>query len=329
MITVENVLAGIFVIVLLYCAVKHIVELTIYPRKRKYKKGTQTEKIPNEQATPAQAAFIYFYGKNILHADIMGNVIIAMLLDLVRKGFIKMEQIQYRIQMTLLENPLLDRLNEEERMLYDILEKQADTTTRQISLDQLANYMRKNKIDFGKSMNAIAIKAKVQAEQEGKYKEKEVQGAEKYVWLAVIYTVAGLVSLVFTNLIILMALFNGVLCSLIAYRLNNLTLKGMDEKKDWMALEAYLKDLPHKDIRTIPSLVELETYYTYMIAFGKEAVFESIHKVYPELKEDETYTYMPHLYADAYFMKEMKQQIIGAYEEVYRQNKAIAPKNFK
>lgn len=103
----------------------------------------------------------------------------------------------------------------------------------------------------------------------------------------------------------------------------------MDEKKDWMALEAYLKDLPHKDIRTIPSLVELETYYTYMIAFGKEAVFESIHKVYPELKEDETYTYMPHLYADAYFMKEMKQQIIGAYEEVYRQNKAIAPKNFK
>jgi len=332
MITMQSILAGILVIALLYCAVKHIVELTIYPRKRKYKKGTQTAQIPNEKATPAQAAFIYFYDKNILHTEIMGNVIIAMLFNLTRKGFLTIEKLQNRIQISLLDNPLLDKLNEEERILYDILAKQKDPGTNQISLDQLANYMRKYPKEFGKSMNAIAIKAKVQAEQEGKYKEKEVRNAEKYVWLAIIYTAAGFISLWFTNLIILMAIFNGLLCSLIAYRLHNLTLKGMDEKNNWIALQEYLKDLPHKDVRTIPSLAELEAHYIYMITFGKEEIIETWKKVYPEvleLKEGETYTYMPNLYADTYFMKEIQQQIIEAYEEVYKQNKAIAPKIFK
>ncbi len=333
MFTIETIFAIIIIFVLLYCAVKHIVILSMYPRTRHYKAGTQTDKIPNEDATPAQAAFLYFYSRNILKKDIMGNVIVAMLFDLTKKGFIQMEKENHTIMITLQKEAFIESLNEEEVILYKELEAHVNPETRKMTLDQLANYMRKDSESFGKSLTNIVIKAKVRAEQDKKYRNKEVSDMHKYIWMAVIYTAAGLISLLFTNLIILMAIFNGLLCSLIAHRLDNLTLKGMDEKNEWMALEEYLRTLPHKDVRTIPSLLDLETYYVYMIAFGKDKLIgKTIQEAYPnlvELPEGEHYTYMHILYQDPYFLKEIKEQIGEAYQEVYKKNKRLAPVMYK
>jgi len=330
--TTEKVIIATIVILLLYFAVKNIVVLTIYPKKIKYKKGTQTDKIPVKNPTPTQAAFIYYYNKNILNRTIMENVITAMLFSLVQKGFITMEKSNNTINITL---PKIEKetIHPEEKILYEILEQQANPQTKSLTLDELANYIRKNGAEFSNAMNHILIKAKMQAEKDGKYKEKIKKDVDKYVWLSVLYTAMGFISLCYTNLIILMAVFNGLLCSLIAYRLNNLTTKGMEEKNKWLALEAYLKDLPHKDVRKIPTLLELEEHYIYMIAFGKEKeIFGAIHQTYqilPETEKDKTYTYMHLLYQDPYYLKEIKQQIQAAYQEVYKQNKAKAPEMYK
>ena len=333
MINIENILSVSVILILIYCAVKHIVILSMYPRTRHYKAGTQTDQIPSEDPTPAQAAFVYFYNKNIMKKDIMPNVIVAMLFDLVKKGCIQMEKENHTITMTLAKDTDLEILNEEEQIMFHALEMHTDKQTRKMTLDQLANYMRKDSIAFGKTLSNIVIKAKVKAEQDGKYREKDTLNVEKYICMAVIYTMLGFMSLLFTNVVVLIAVFNGLLCSLIANRLNNLTLKGMDEKNEWMAVEEYLRTLPHKDVRTIPSLLDLETYYIYMITFGKEKLMgKTIQTSYPhlvDLPEGQNYTFMHILYQDSYFLKEIKEQIEDAYQEVYKENKRLAPNMFK
>ena len=86
--------------------------------------------------------------------------------------------------------------------------------------------------------------------------------------------------------LIVILIVNAILLGMMAYRINVLSQKGVDEQEQWKAFKKYMEDFSLLKEKEIPSLVVWEKYLVFATAFGiSEKVLKQLKVIYPEITD--------------------------------------------
>ena len=266
--------------------------------------------IPDEKASPIEAAFVYFYTKNGTYGNI-GNLLSATFMHLALKGWIEFKVIQgnkkEEIEILVL-NSGKQELTEDEKMVYDWIVKVADSKNKKsFTMKEFEKYCIKNNTSFSKLIEKLSEKVKDIAVAKEKYDKTQQKMREKiglavagYFFLAfALITYAILIEadilISILNAIVLIA--NFIILIVLDSRYSGVTQKTVDEAEMWSGLKKYMEDFSLIKDREVPELVLWEKYLVFATAFGvAEKVIKQLKVVYPELSNPDnlagSYAYM-------------------------------------
>ncbi len=262
--------------------------------------------IPNEDATPTEAAFLYYFdNKNDFNYNIT-KIISAIILDLVLKKAIAFEEVNKKIYIKI--NAIYDKskLKCDELSIYELLcdvqkyvTKKTKTSVEdienvKIEMKDVENYAKKHDKEFLAKIEGIEKNTKdIQAET-GNYEKKEIEEAEQWSNKSVIYFIFAVITIMMFVFILpffiaISCLICGILTNRIAKKTRMLTQKGMNEQEKWKGLKRYMEDFSLLNEKEVPALILWEKYLVYATAFGiADKVLKQLKIRYPELA-DETY----------------------------------------
>lgn len=256
--------------------------------------------IPNEKASPAQAAFVYYFKTSSLSYHIP-EVISATLLDLCMKKYLTFEMLENKkkeIKITLLPNREDSLLLKDERVIYQMLEKVSPN--REFTMKEFEKYAKSHSSSFLKQYELIAPYAKSEVEAQGNYDTTLIKQYENWALKEI-----GFIFLTIVSLAMIVNIIPSILCciycSKIAKRYHTLTQKGVEEKEAWIGLKHYMEDFSMMDQKEVPELPLWEKYLVYATAFGiSDKVLEQLKVVYPQLTDEQYMT--SHGYYYLYWM---------------------------
>lgn len=291
--------------------------------------------IPNEQETPAEVAFLYYYGKAATNT-VMPKVLSSTMLDLALKKYIEFEineKLPKKEQVTvkLVNEDKNESLKSSEKMVYDLFRK-IPKADNKFNMKEFEKYAKKHNESFLRELERVERTAKQEQEQAQNY-DKKMQGKHDnwigggvgtFVFLAMAFVFSfGFIG---DNVLLpAIAIIPGVIYAMTCFAMGNkysgLTQKGMDEKEKWEALSKYMEDFSMIKDREVPELVLWEKYLVYATLFGNaEKVLKQLKVVYPEFANDEymrntTYFYlMTHTNFNDSFVKSVDTAMMKAYE---------------
>ena len=272
--------------------------------------------LPKEDATPADAAFLY-YQSNITTK--MPDIISATLLDLALKGYIGFQMTgKEDICMELIEGKDKQDLKEDERVIYEILERALAKVVQNkekkvLTMQEIQRYAKKYSTVFQTKINQVRPSCEERQSSLGNYDEKQAKAKVEYQAYAAVYLLLALIGIPLSIAIFswgviaaILLLINSILCFILSRKINSLTQQGEDERAKWIGLKNYMRDFSMLDERSVPELVLWEKYLVYATAFGiAEKVLKELKVKYPELTQEEitdgTYGYLPLLYRNGMF----------------------------
>ena len=291
--------------------------------------------IPNEDSTPSEIAFLYYYGKSATNT-IMPKVLSSTMLDLALKKYIEFEineSLPKKEQVTvkLINEDKSESLKPSEKMVYNLFRK-IPKADNKFNMKEFEKYAKRHNESFLRDIERIERTAKQEQEQAKNY-DKKMQskhdnwiggGVGVFIFLAVV----SVFSLGFIDdniLLLAIAIIPGVIyamtCFAIGSKFSGLTQKGIDEKEEWEALSKYMEDFSMIKDREVPELVLWEKYLVYATLFGNaEKVLKQLKVVYPEFANDEymrntTYFYLlTHTNFNDSFVKSVDTAMIKAYQ---------------
>ena len=255
--------------------------------------------LPDQEATPSDAAFLYYFKNSTMDAN-LPKVVSAILLDLCLRKCLTFEVTDGNkkdgVKITLTGKEIQESLPEDEHKIYNLLEKVADKETQSFTLKDFEKYAQNHGNVFIKTVNSLSdIAKKSQIAKQNydtnlisEYKNWSGKGG-MYLCFAVFAIFFG-ISINFW-LIALGLIFgaNFLLCRAISSRYHTLTQKGTDEKERWGGLKKYMEDFSLLNEREVPELVLWEKYLVFATTFGiADKVIKQLKVRYPELM-DETY----------------------------------------
>lgn len=247
--------------------------------------------IPRDDATPAQAAYLYYFKKSSFSMYIP-NIISATILDLAYKKYLKIEILdenKKEITITLLPNMDKAKLSSDEKIIYEMLEP--INQDKRFTMKEFEKYCKKHATSFSKKYNKIEPDAKAELITRKLYDKSLVKKSEDYASYSVGYFLALLISPVFMLICTIPFLLCTIYTSKLYNRYNTLTQKGADEKEAWNGLKNFMNDFSMMDKKEIPELILWEKYLIYATAFGiSDKVLKDLKVVYPELN-DPNFTY--------------------------------------
>ena len=318
--------------------------------KEKFKPTQEMEyfrEIPRENATPAQAIYVYNETLSTVSTNQMGNIFSATLLDLCLKKYIEFE-----------ENP-----NDKKNIIIKILKKEADSKLEkteiiilqyivgaakgnsQITVKDIEKYMKKH------SSNLINLKEDVEKasvrelEINRLYSEKEAREKSKYstdsifnftsiiiVGFMLFGLMPALIEYINTKImligvfsLIIIYIFRGLSIRKYAKTINVYTQKGIDEKQMWRGLKKYMEDFSMLDKREIPEIAIWEHFLVYATAFGiADKVIKQLKAVYKELGrsfdfDNSSYGYM-YFMTNNNFTSSFTNSMSSAFTSAYASN---------
>ncbi len=318
--------------------------------KEKFKPTQEMEyfrEIPRENATPAQAIYVYNETLSTVSTNQMGNIFSATLLDLCLKKYIEFE-----------ENP-----NDKKNIIIKILKKESDSKLEkteiiilqyivgaakgnsQITVKDIEKYMKKH------SSNLINLKEDVEKasvrelEIKRLYSEKEAREKSKYgtdsifnftsiiiVGFMLFGLMPVLIEYINTKImligvfsLIIIYIFRGLSIRKYAKTINVYTQKGIDEKQMWRGLKKYMEDFSMLDKREIPEIAIWEHFLVYATAFGiADKVIKQLKAVYKELGrsfdfDNSSYGYM-YFMTNNNFTSSFTNSMSSAFTSAYASN---------
>ena len=287
--------------------------------------------IPDENAVPADAAFLYYFGTNGIRANI-SKIFSATLLDLCLKKYLEFEVNNTKkveeVKVKLLNNEKNVKLTKTEEIVLEQLNK---VDNNEFTIKELQKYMRNHSERFVRDLEKISNEAK---EEQIKKENYDIDIAKKgsiYSGIAVLYVVLMMGTLIFglvwgyaAIFTAIVSLINAILSANVASRFNGLTQKGADEKELWHGLKRYMQDFSLIKEREVPELVLWEKYLVYATVFGiADRVIKQLKIVYPQLSNDDLigdYAYMHMMTRSDFglgFITSMNSAIAHSYQSAY------------
>lgn len=260
--------------------------------------------IPDENATPSIASFIYYKSENAMYTT-FSQIFSATLLSLSLKGWItfgkkidKKEQVQITINETGKES-----LKEDEQEIYDYLSSLFEKETT-FTMKEFEKEAQKDINKFSKLGEKIVKYAKKINSDNGIYSQELHNKSGIYIVELVLYLMFLLFSFITIDYsfklmvgFIIVALINAIVTIPLMCRYNGFTQKGVNETAKWNGLVKFMKDFSLIDKREVPELVLWEKYLIYATAFGiADKVIKQLKVYFPEMEDEEYliahYTYM-------------------------------------
>ena len=271
--TLTNIVGIILAIVLIKKTKAYKLELQKTPNYKPTTPSKYFREIPNENATPAQAAFLYYF-KNSSFSFHASNVFSA----------------------TMLDTSLLPKAELE---IYEILEKV--NSSKEFTMKDFESYCKKHSSSFLSKYNSMETYAKKEAESQGNYDKNLYQQYNNWLAKGFGYLFLSIVSIPFMIVNVIPSIICIIYCFKISGRYNTLTQKGIDEKEAWIGLKNYMQDFSMMKEKEVPELVLWEKYLVFATAFGiADTVLKQLKVIYPQFNDVDYMT--SHGYAYLYWM---------------------------
>ena len=276
--------------------------ILIIKKIKKYKKVLEDNKkivvsqkleyfrdIPNEDATPAQASFLYYFKNGVLQNNIP-KVMSATFLDLSLKKLLEFEvnpnkKNDIKIILTS-SGDKLAKLSEDEIIIYNLL-KSVSKNKDSFSMDDLQKYFKDHPTKILSLVSDISSKAKEIEERLGNFSSELENKSTNYTAKAVGFVflaIFGFIPMIFAFIPSIIA---AVYCFRLSSNFNTLTQQGEDEKEQWIGLKKYMNDFSLLKEREVPELALWEKYLVYATAFGiAEKVLKQLKVVYPQFSDE-------------------------------------------
>lgn len=267
---------------------------------------------PDENATPAEAAFLYYFDKDTAFKNNISKIVSATILNLALKKIISFEQDEKNNVYIVINKDYKEVKNIDESNVYNMLASVEEYLYRnsknkegkiRISMKDIQNYAKKHDQTFLSKIEGIEKIAKTMQANKGNYNEETEKVVKKWKNKAnLYYTMSAfclfMLTMVIPVFLLIPFIICGVFCSKIAKKARNLTQKGANEKEEWKALKKYMEDFSLLNEREVPELVLWEKYLVYATAFGiADKVLSQLKIKYPEFSDESYmissgYTYM-------------------------------------
>lgn len=333
---ISMLVSAILCAILVTQIIKIIQKIKQTPKKKPSMELEYFREIPNENSTPSEVGFLYYYQKTPMQS-IMPRVLAATMLDLSLKKFITFEttaEKKEEVIVTLKQEVDTKVLKPSEEKIYELFKKVAGEAKR-FRMKNFTKYAKQHNTSFLNTLNEIEKEAKKEQEAQGNY-EYEVE-KQRNAWsmkgvtawivaIAVGFPLAVLgIPLLAVGMSAICLLIYSIVCHKMVKRLSGLTQKGIDEKHKWEGLKKYMDDFSMIDKREVPELVIWEKYLVYATLFGNaQKVLEQLKVVYPEFADDDylshtTYFYlMAHTDFNTSFINSVNRSMQSAYQSSVR-----------
>ncbi len=282
--------------------------------------------IPNENATPAQAGFLYYFKNSGLQYN-MSKIISATMLDLCMKKYIEFEVVPDKKEQikVIIKNENITKLSEDEKMVYELLQKIPKKDTDSFTMKEFEKYASSHSSSILNSFNKIEKIAKETAKKEGNYDEELIKKQNSWYSQGVVYVFLAVLSILIMQLLIIPSIIAAVYCFKLSSRYNRLTQKGVNEKAMWVGLKRYMEDFSMIKDKTVPELILWEKYLVYATAFGiADKVLKQLKVVYPQITDTDYmmshgYTYMYLIYSHNFnntFITSLNRSVSTSYNNM-------------
>lgn len=259
---------------------------------------------PDEKATSGEAAYLYYFDKQMQFSNNLPKIVSAIILNLALKKAIKFEKTEKDQVIIVLNDTKIKtiELGEDEIKIYEMLEntykyaqkKAKNEEIKGITTKDIEKYAQKHDTAFLGKIESIEKIVEKSEERKGNFDKNLIKEAKKWQEKAVAYLIIGIFFIclfIFILPIIIGALSItcAILCSKISSKKRNLTQKGTNEQEKWKALKKYMEEYSLLKEREVPELVLWEKYLVYATAFGiADKVLKQLKVTYPQI-EDENY----------------------------------------
>lgn len=280
--------------------------------------------IPNEQATPMDAGFLYYFGAQSIQTEIP-EIFSATMLELCRKGYIAFEvsnEKKQKVSITLNNNKDITKLAEDEQKIYEILKKAAQKNGNTFTMKELEKYLQNHAQDIISTFQQLEKIEKKKQQENGNYDDTIIKESESWNMKRVGFILISILSFFLMQLAFVPAIVAAVYTSKLYAKYHRLTQKGMDEKAMWKGLAKYMQDFSMMKEKEIPELVLWEKYLVFATAFGiADKVLKQLKIVYPQITDanylaTNGYTYLYLMYHPVFstnFIQNMNDSIKTAY----------------
>lgn len=258
--------------------------------------------IPDEKnATPAKAAYMYNFKKNVssIQNDI-SKIFSATMLDLSLKGLIAFETISEKeVRILRTSNTNIDELSEDEKLVYELL-KSAMLGKDSITPKEFSKYAAKEYDTVYTKLNKLDKVVKELITKEGKISEEKSKISKQWNSKFGVYFVLCILSTMF--IMFLPALTVGLFVLANACRKNSICISilnenGIKEIAEWKGLKKYMEDYSLLKEKLVPDIVLWEKYLVYATVFGiSKKVINQLKSVHPEMFEETNNEYRSYAY---------------------------------
>lgn len=299
---ISNIVGAILAVVIIIKIMKYHKELKDTPKVVAQQQLDYFRDIPDENATPAEAGFLYYFKAAGMQANI-SKIISATMLDLCMKKYLEFEVVQDKknsIKVKLTNNDK-SKLSEDEKIVYNLLD--GVSTSKEFTMKEFEKYVSKNATTITLKFTSIEESAKKEQERKENYSKELITKSEKWNIKAVGYIFLAVAGLFAMQIVIIPAIIAVVYCFILYGRYNRLTQKGINEKEQWVGLKKYMEEFSMINEKTVPELVLWEKYLVYATAFGiADKVLKQLKVVYPQITDSEYmmsngYAYMYLMYS--------------------------------
>ncbi len=282
---------------LAYKAIKNIKKLKQTPKLEPMQKIDYFRETPDETASPAEAAFLYY---TATIEGIIGQVISATMLNLCLKGWISFEQdAESKKNINVIINMSGKKdLTEDEEKVYKFLTK-IPKDNNKFSMKEFQKYCNSHYSSTRSLITEVSNIAEKKSEEKELF-DKTIRKTGNnlsvmsilYIFLAMFMSIFILASnemnLILMLIVIALSIINFVLLIMMANRNNGFTQKGIDEKEKWKALKKYMEDFSMLDEKEVPDLVLWEKFLVFATVFGiSDKVIKQLKVRYPELNDEQ------------------------------------------
>lgn len=313
------VIAVIYAIILIYFIFKVI---KYYKLSKKEGDGLVHHRIqyfrdiPREDATPAEACYLYNFTKERLDTGaVQSQAVSSTILDLCLKKVISLRASDDNVYVRILKDK--EGLAKDEQEVYNLL-RNASQEREEFLLSDLNLYAKNKYAQYSRIINNMVNSARnrlynlklVDKANEKEYKKCANAGALKgmvlflYAEAFVIYCISliptfkinmaltfgmgsqlnFLITLICLLPLVAVATYSWKLKSNLGNKIAVLTQEGADEKAKWKGLSNFMKDYSLLNEKEVVDLVLWEKYLVYATAFGiSDRVIEQMKAAYPEV----------------------------------------------
>lgn len=259
--------------------------------------------IPEENATSAEAAYLYYFDKKTAFKNNISKIVSATILNLGLKKAISFEKDQ-KGNIDIVINKEIDetKLQVEEKKIYNLLSevekwKSKKSKTKEeidrISMKDIEKYAKNNDRAFLSGIDGIEGTAQSVNKMKQNYSREQIEIATKWENKRTAYYVVAFMCLclgvfIAPLFVVIPSIICGVLCQKLVNKTRTLTQKGVNEQEKWKALKRYMENFSLLNEREVPELVLWEKYLVYATAFGiADKVLKQLKIKYPELANDD------------------------------------------